>query len=73
MTVLELKIKSDDVNAKTCKSILLLAEEAAETGCYEIILDETTATENKRRYLRSLGFNTNKEYVDGSMKVKVSW
>ena len=65
--------KANEVNKKLCKTLLCRIEEASEGGEYEIIVDEETAPKNKRRYLELLGFKTNKEYVNGFVRIKISW
>ena len=73
ITSLTARNKSDEVNAKTCKALLCMIEEASEKGDYEILVDEDIIPPNKVRYMKGLGFSVGPTYVNGILKKIIRW
>jgi hypothetical protein len=67
------KMKSNEVNAKQCKALLYMIEEASEKGEYKLILNDDDLPENKMTYLRNLGYIVQLSYDGNVYKKTIRW
>jgi len=69
---IQAKYKANEVNAKLCKALILMIEEEAEKGNYELTIGKEMVSLNKTKYLKYLGFNVY-DTQNNMGKVTIKW